>query len=117
MTRGDRRAPTGAPGPRRRPCEGAWAGAAPPGKPIRVVIADDHAMVREGARRILETHPDLRVVGETDRADGVVELARSVTPDVVLLDVRLSGESGIETARRISLNPPIRCSGGAREGW
>ena len=92
--------------PRARPRPDAPGGPGTSGRPLRIVIADDHVLVREGTRRLLETHPDLRVVGETDRADGVVDLARSLSPDVVLLGVRLSGQSGIEAARRISAGFP-----------
>ena len=106
MSRRDRPAPTVAVAPGERSRAGAGTGPGLPSKPIRIVIADDHALVREGTRRLLETHPDLRVVGETDRADEVVDLARSLSPDVVLLDVRLSGQSGIEATRRISASLP-----------
>ena len=69
---------------------------------IRVLIADDQEMVRQNLRRILESQPDLRVVGEA--ADGVatVELARMLRPDVVLADVRMPRRDGLEVTRTLA---------------
>lgn len=77
--------------------------------PIRVMLLDDHALVREGVRRILETEPDIVVVGEAERGDLALEQLDLLHPDVVLLEVRLPGMSGIETTRRIRASfPKIR---------
>lgn len=69
---------------------------------IRVLLADDEALVRAGLRMILEAEPDITVVDEA--ADGIatVRLARSHRPDVALVDVRMPGTDGIEAARRIA---------------
>jgi DNA-binding NarL/FixJ family response regulator len=68
---------------------------------IRVILVDDHALVREGVRQILEREPDFVVPGETGRAEEAVELVEQLAPDLVLLDVHLPGMSGIELTRRI----------------
>jgi DNA-binding NarL/FixJ family response regulator len=68
---------------------------------IRVVVADDHALVRGGFRMILEAQPDLEVVGEAANGLDAVELARGMAPDVVLMDVRMPELDGIEATRRI----------------
>jgi DNA-binding NarL/FixJ family response regulator len=68
---------------------------------IRTMLVDDHALVREGIRQILEKEPDIEVIGEAERGDLALELLDSLHPDVVLLDVRMPGMSGIETTRRI----------------
>jgi DNA-binding NarL/FixJ family response regulator len=68
---------------------------------ITVFIAEDHALVREGTRQILEQQPDLRVVGEADRGDSAVELIGILQPAVVLLDLRLPVMNGIEVATRV----------------
>jgi DNA-binding NarL/FixJ family response regulator len=62
---------------------------------IRVVVADDQALVRSGFRMILESEPDLRVVGEAANGREAVELARSLAPDIVLMDVRMPVMDGI----------------------
>jgi len=67
---------------------------------IRVLIAEDHTLVREGTREILEREPDLTVVAEADRGDRALALLREAEPDVALVDLRLPGLSGIETARQ-----------------
>lgn len=73
---------------------------------ITVIVADDQALVRSGIRLILEDQNDMTVVGEA--ADGVdaVELARSLRPDVCLVDIRMPRQDGIEVARRISTMGP-----------
>ncbi len=68
---------------------------------IRVALCDDHAMVRNGLRLILEGAADVEVVGEVGTAAGAVELADAERPDVFLLDLGLPDGSGIETTRRI----------------
>ncbi len=70
-------------------------------KRIRVVIAEDHAVVREGTREILERDPQLEAVGEAEDGQQAVDLTAKLKPDVVLLDLRLPTISGIEAARRI----------------
>jgi DNA-binding NarL/FixJ family response regulator len=69
--------------------------------PIRILIADDHALVRSGLRALLRAEPDLEVVGEAGDGAETVRLAAELSPDLVLLDVSMPGESGIATARRL----------------
>jgi NarL family two-component system response regulator LiaR len=69
--------------------------------PIRVLIAEDHALVREGTRQILEQEADIVVVGEAGDGRGAVEEAARLKPDVALVDIRMPGLSGVEATRRI----------------
>jgi two-component system response regulator DevR len=68
---------------------------------IRVLLCDDHELVRRGLRALLEADPTLDVVGEAASADEAVERANSLEPDVVVMDVRMPGRSGIEACRDI----------------
>lgn len=68
---------------------------------IRVVIADDHLVVREGLKLILETDPNFRLVGEAVNGVTAVQLAGELQPDVVILDLRMPGIDGIEVIKRI----------------
>ena len=63
---------------------------------IRVVIVDDHAILRSGLRRVLEAEPDIEVVGEAESADRAVFEAISGQPDIILMDVMMPGKTGIE---------------------
>lgn len=77
--------------------------------PIRVMLVDDHALVREGIRQLLEREPDIVVLGEAERGDLALELLDHLQPDVVLLDIRMPGMGGIETTQRIRADfPTIR---------
>lgn len=68
---------------------------------IRVMIADDHAVVRQGIRNVLEQVEGLEVVGEAGDGDKALELARELRPDVVLLDVTMPGRTGLEVTREL----------------
>lgn len=68
---------------------------------ITVLLVDDHAVVREGYRRLLEKRGNIIVVGEAKDAASAYELSRTLTPQVVVLDISLPGVSGIEATRRI----------------
>jgi len=73
---------------------------------IRILIADDHAFVREGTRRILEQEPDLEVVAEAGDGEEAVKLSCDLKPDVVLVDVAMPRLDGIEATRRIKAQCP-----------
>ncbi len=73
---------------------------------IDVFIAEDHTLVREGTRQILEQQADLRVVGEADRGDVAVERVVRLRPHVALLDFRLPGLSGVEVTARVRAAQP-----------
>jgi DNA-binding NarL/FixJ family response regulator len=75
---------------------------------IRILIADDHAFVREGTRRILEQEPDLEVVAEAGDGEEAVGLVLDLKPDVALIDVAMPKLDGIEATRRIkALYPAV----------
>jgi len=79
---------------------------------IRVLLADDHPVVRRGARTLLEQAPDILIVAETGSGAEVLPLVHKTEPDVVLLDMLLPGFSGIEVARQLKvLKPPVRILG------
>ena len=73
---------------------------------IRVLLVDDHALVRRGFRRLLEDDPDLEVVGEGSDGPQAEELARQLKPDVIVLDYALPGQNGALTARKILAAQP-----------
>ncbi len=75
---------------------------------IRVLIADDHAVVREGTRQILEHEPDLKVVAEAADGDEAVKLTGSSKPDVAIIDISMPRVDGIEATRQIkALYPQV----------
>jgi DNA-binding NarL/FixJ family response regulator len=75
-------------------------------QPIRVVLADDHAVVRKGIREFLEEEGDIVVVAEATDGDQAVALVAEHEPDVVVLDIQMPGVSGIEAGRRIKTDHP-----------
>lgn len=74
--------------------------------PIRILIADDHTLLRQGLRRILESHDDMTIVAETGSGLEAVELAREHQPEVAILDVTMKELSGIEAATQIARHSP-----------
>jgi DNA-binding NarL/FixJ family response regulator len=74
--------------------------------PIRILIADDHAVVRSGLRALLRADPDLEVVGEAEDGVETLRLAETLHPDTVLLDITMPPENGIKTAQRLKEEHP-----------
>jgi two-component system response regulator NreC len=72
----------------------------------RILIADDHPLLRSGLRVLLAADPGLEVVGEAGTGEETLRLAEKLRPDVVLLDISMPAESGIETARRLKAELP-----------
>jgi len=78
-------------------------------KRIRILLVDDHAVVRQGFRMILSAQSDLEIVGEAGNGREAVELAATLRPDVVVMDVAMPELNGIEATRRLTAdNPHIR---------
>lgn len=74
--------------------------------PLRVLITDDHPLFRDGMHGLLDSVPDTEVVGEAATGEEAVELAKSLLPDVILMDIKMPGKNGIEATREIvSTNP------------
>jgi NarL family two-component system response regulator LiaR len=68
---------------------------------IRIVLADDHVILRQGTRQLLEHEPDIEVVGEASNGAEAVELVSKLKPDIVIIDVAMPGMNGIEATKKI----------------
>jgi DNA-binding NarL/FixJ family response regulator len=75
-------------------------------RPVKLVIVDDHAMVREGLRQLLNMEDDFRIIGEAEHGDEVVEKVLTLKPDVVLMDINLPGKNGIELTGELRRKAP-----------
>ncbi len=73
---------------------------------IRILLVDDHQVVREGLRRMLELEADLKVVGEAADATEVLTQAESLSPEVILMDIKMPGADGIELTRQLKEKEP-----------
>src|SRR6478752_2941883 len=71
-------------------------------KRIRILLADDHAVVRQGFKMILSVHPDMEIVGEAGNGREAVQLAEELRPDVIVMDVAMPELNGIEATRRVT---------------
>ncbi len=82
------------------------AGTAAAGTTVRLVLVDDHPVVREGLRGMLEAEPDMCVVGEAGSGEEAVVVARTTRPDVILMDLRMRGLDGAAATQRILAESP-----------
>ncbi len=73
---------------------------------ISIVLADDHPILREGLRSLIEREPDMTVVGEAENGRDIVRIAREKRPDVALLDISMPGLNGIDATRQIIAGSP-----------
>lgn len=80
--------------------------AEPAARPLRVVIVDDHEILRAGTRQVLDTAHDIDVVGEAVDGSTALAMVSELEPDVVLLDIRLPDNSGIDLAKEMALEHP-----------
>ena len=77
--------------------------------PIKILLADDHAVLRSGLKMLLEGQPDLSVVGEAGDGETTLRLVRTLTPDVLLLDLAMPGMDGLTVLRQMKeINPQVR---------
>src|SRR5260370_28046165 len=74
--------------------------------PIRILIADDHPLFRDGLRALLESVPDMQVIGEAATGDEALTQAHALQPDVILMDLKMPGMNGIDATRRILNTSP-----------
>src|ERR1019366_8768703 len=77
-----------------------------PMKPLRILLADDHTVLRQGLRLLLERHPEFQVIGEASDGHQAIEMAEAGHPDVVILDLGMPRLNGIEAARQITAKLP-----------
>jgi DNA-binding NarL/FixJ family response regulator len=75
-------------------------------RPVRILLADDHTIVRQGMARLLEEQPDLKIVGEATNGQEVVDKALELTPDIIIMDIAMPLLNGIEAAKRVRKNLP-----------
>lgn len=75
-------------------------------EPIRILIVDDHPVVRHGLRNLLSIHPDFEIVGEAEDGAQVFPLLAANKTDLILLDIQMKGQGGIEVARRVLQSYP-----------
>ena len=73
----------------------------PNGQPIRILIAEDHAVVRQSVKVMLEMEPEFIVVGEAEDGQQALDLAEKVDPDLILMDIRMEGMDGVEATRKL----------------
>ena len=73
---------------------------------LRIMLAEDHAILREGLRGLIERQPEMEIIGEAKDGQAAIELAQTLKPDIVIMDVSMPGASGIEATRQIKANCP-----------
>ena len=73
---------------------------------IRILLVDDHALVREGTRRLIETESDVVVVAEASSGEEAIEIARKLLPDIAVMDIAMPGMGGIEATRALKKDCP-----------
>jgi DNA-binding NarL/FixJ family response regulator len=75
-------------------------------KPLRIVLADDHAIVRQGLKLLIDSQPEMTVVGEAADGTGVLEQAQALKPDLVLMDISMPGTNGLTATRTLKQVQP-----------